>query len=61
LAILTNKELPYLQLLDMPFKHFMLWTAQMGGPPTFKGDIDGWDVYKEIFRLTQYLLRRLVP
>jgi len=58
LAILTNRELPYLQLLDMPFKHFMIWTAQLGGPPTFKGDVDGWDVYKEIYRLTQFILKR---
>ena len=38
----------------------MIWTAQLGGPPTFKGDVDGWDVYKEIYRLTQFILKRSV-
>lgn len=49
-------------LFDMPFRHFLFWAGRI--PPPGRDitwtDIDGIDVYKEMYKLVVWLLKRLV-
>jgi hypothetical protein len=60
LAIATHGELPYVTLFDMPFRHFLFWAGRT--PPPGRDitwtDIDGIDVYKEMYKLVVWLLKR---
>uniref|UniRef100_A0A383VL34 Glycoside hydrolase family 42 N-terminal domain-containing protein n=1 Tax=Tetradesmus obliquus TaxID=3088 RepID=A0A383VL34_TETOB len=60
LSIATHGELPYVTLFDMPFRHFLFWAGRTPAPGrniTWT-DIDGIDVYKEMYRLVVWLLKR---
>eukprot|EP00882_Tetradesmus_deserticola_P025941 GHRQ01028533.1.p1 GENE.GHRQ01028533.1~~GHRQ01028533.1.p1 ORF type:complete len:402 (+),score=109.73 GHRQ01028533.1:134-1339(+) len=60
LAITTHGELPYVTLFDMPFRNFLFWAGRT--PPPGRDitwtDIDGVDVYKEMYKLVVWLLKR---
>ena len=59
---LARDEPSFRQALDMPFRHYLLWTYSFSSgwwDPRFRAEKDAEAEYREIYDFTRYLLTSL--